>query len=67
MPFFVEAFLDDCKLTSTGKTAQEAFAEAIDWHVAKQFSGVSISDGSRSYSIAQFSEVMALREMAAAM
>jgi hypothetical protein len=66
MPFFVEAYLDDCKLTSTGKTAEKAFAEAIDWHVAKQFSGVSISDGSRSYSIAEFSEVLAFRGIAEA-
>lgn len=63
MPFFVEAYLDDCKLTSMGKSAEKAYAEAIDWHVAKQFSGVSISDGSRCYTIAEFSEVMALREI----
>lgn len=64
MPFFVEAYLNDCKLTSTGKTAENAFAEAIDWHVAKQFSGVTISDGGRSYTIAEFSEAMALTEIA---
>jgi hypothetical protein len=63
MPFIVEAFIDDCKLTATAKTAKKAFAEAIDWHVAKQLSSVTINDGVRCYSIAEFSETMALVEI----
>jgi hypothetical protein len=59
MPYFVEAYADDCKLTATAKTAKKAFAEAIDWHVAKRLVGVIISDGSRSYSIAEFASAMA--------
>lgn len=66
MPYFVEGYADDCKLTATAKTAKKAFAEAIDWQVAKQFSAVCISDGKRRYSIAEFSEVMALLEIAGA-
>lgn len=64
MPFIVEAYIDDCKLTATAKTARKAFAEAIDWHIVKQLSGVSINDGVKSYSIAEFSEAMALQEIA---
>ncbi|HEY9453466.1 MAG TPA: hypothetical protein VIR82_12385 [Bradyrhizobium sp.] len=64
MPFFVEAYIDDHKLTVIAETAKKAFAEAIDWHVAKQLAGVSISDGIRSYSIAEFSSAMALMEIA---
>jgi hypothetical protein len=66
MPFFVEAYADDHKLTAATDTAKKAFAEAIDWHVVKRFVGVSISDGVRSYSIAEFAEVMALMEIAEA-
>ena len=64
MPYLVEGYADDCKLTATAKTAKKAFAEAIDWQVAKQFSAVCIRDGDRRYSIAEFSEVMALLEIA---
>ena len=64
MPFILEAYIDDCKLTATAQTAKMAFAEAIEWHVAMQLAGVTIGDGIRSYSIAEFAEVMALREIA---
>jgi len=64
MPYFIEGWIDDCKLTATARTAKQAFAEAIDWHVAKQFSAVSIRDGSRTYSIPEFSELMALQQIA---
>ena len=49
MPFIVEGYIDDFRLEATARTAKKAFAEAIEWHVAKQFSAVSIKDGSRSY------------------
>jgi hypothetical protein len=64
MPFFVEAYADDHKLTAATDTAKKAFAEAIDWHVVKRFTGVTISDGVRCYTIAEFSSVMALMEIA---
>jgi hypothetical protein len=64
MPYFVEALVGDCKLTATGKSASKAFAEAIEWHVVRQFVGVTIRDGSRIYSIAEFASAMALQEIA---
>ena len=45
-------------------TAKVAFAKAIEWHVVERLAGVSISDGTRSYSIVEFSSVMALIEIA---
>ena len=64
MPFSVHAYADDHKLTVVTETAKEAFAKAIDWHVVGGLIDVSISDGIKSYSIAAFSLVMALREIA---
>jgi hypothetical protein len=64
MPYFVEGWIDDCKLTASVRTAKKAFAEAIDWHVARQFSTVTIRDGSKSYSIEEFASAMALKEIA---
>jgi hypothetical protein len=64
MPYFLEGYIDDCKLTATARTAKKAFAEAIEWHIARQLSDVRIRDGSRSYSIPEFSEAMALQEIA---
>jgi hypothetical protein len=66
MPFFVEVYVDDCKLTAAADTAKKAFAEAADWHVVKRFSGIVISDGAERYSIEEFAELMALREIAEA-
>ena len=64
MPFSVKAYYADHPLTVTTKTAKEAFAKAVEWHVVEKFSGVSIHDGARMYSIAEFSSVMALIEIA---
>ena len=58
------SYIDDCKLTATARTARKAFAEAIEWHIVRQFIGVCICDGGRNYSIADFSEAMALQEIA---
>jgi hypothetical protein len=63
MPYFVEAYADDCRVTATAWTAKEAFAEAIDWRIVKRLSAVSIRDGSRSYSIAEFASAMAQQEI----
>lgn len=59
MSFSVKCYVDDQALTVTTETAQEAFARAIEWHVAERFSDVSISDGIKSYSIDEFSLVIA--------
>jgi hypothetical protein len=60
----VQAYVDDHTLSATAETAKVAFAKAIEWHVVERLAGVSISDGTRSYSIVEFSSVMALIEIA---
>lgn len=63
MAFFITARIDDHVVSVSAETAAEAFAEAVDWHV-KRLVGVTISNGLRSYSVAEFSEAMALSEVA---
>jgi hypothetical protein len=65
MPFAVKATIDGHIVSIPADTAKEAFAKAIDWQVAKQINDVAISDGSNDYSIAEFSAMMALSEIAA--
>ena len=62
--FHVHACVDDHWLEATAKTAKDAFAKAIEWHVVGRLTDVSINDGTRSYSIAGFASVMALAEIA---
>ena len=64
MIFHVHAHADDHMFKATAKTARDAFAKAIEWHVVGRLTGISISDGNRSYSIAEFASVMALAEIA---
>jgi hypothetical protein len=64
MPFLVRACIDYHTLAVTTATAKEAFAKAVEWHVVEKFVDVSISDGIKSYSIAEFSLAMALPEIA---
>jgi hypothetical protein len=64
MTYLIEGWIDDFRLEARAKTAKKAFAEAIEWHVAKQLSAVSIKDGSRSYSIEEFASAMAQQEIA---
>ena len=64
MIFHVHAYVDDHVLKATAKTARDAFAKAIEWHVVGRLTDISISDGNRSYSIAEFASVMALAEIA---
>ena len=59
MTFSVNGYVDDHLLTVTTETAQEAFAKAVEWQVAEGFSDITISDGVRSYSIDEFSSVLA--------
>ena len=54
MPFFVQAYADDHKMTVTTETAKEAFAEAVDWHVVERFTDVSISDGIKHIRLKNF-------------
>jgi len=63
MSFSVCATVDGQSVVAHAETAKEAFAKAIEWKVAQQFSDVAISDGSKSYSIAEFSAKMALAEI----
>ena len=64
MPFMVKAFYDHHPLTLTSETAKEAFAKAVEWQLIERFTGVSISDGIKKYTIAEFASVMALQEIA---
>jgi gamma-glutamyl-gamma-aminobutyrate hydrolase PuuD len=64
MPFSVSAHVDDRIVSATTETAKEAFAQAVEWHVVRQLTDVSISDGEKSYSIVEFSSTMALTEIA---
>ena len=64
MPFLVQSYVDDHTLSATAETAKVAFGKAIEWHVVEKLADVSISDGTTSYSIVEFSSVMALLEIA---
>ena len=64
MPFVVKAHVDDLALTVNANTAKEAFAKAVEWHVVNGFGGVSISDGHKRFTIAEFSWTMASQEIA---
>ena len=64
MPFSVKAYLDGHYLTVETETAKEALAKAVEWHVVERFTDVSISDGIKSYSIDEFSSMLALAEKA---
>ena len=50
-------------LTLIAETAKEAFAKAVEWRVIDRFTDVTISDGIKNYSIAEFSSTMALLEL----
>ena len=51
MPFMVQGCIDNHTLAVTADAANEVFAKAIEWHLVGRFSGVSIYDGARMYSI----------------
>jgi hypothetical protein len=63
MPFMVRGFYNNNPLTLTSGTAEAAFAKAIEWHLVERFTDVSISDGIKDYTIAEFASLMALREI----
>jgi hypothetical protein len=64
MPFSVQAYIDDHRLSVTTETAKDAFAKAVEWHVAERLSNVTISESSKSYTVSEFSSVMALQQIA---
>ena len=64
MPFLLQANSNDHVLTATFETAKEAFAKAVEWHVVGRFTNINIDDGTKSYSIDEFSSMMALGEIA---
>ncbi|HEX2654719.1 MAG TPA: hypothetical protein VHN11_13830 [Xanthobacteraceae bacterium] len=63
MAFTICATVDDHRILAPAETAKEAFAKAIQWQVVQQFADVVIRDGSKDYSIAEFSAKMALAEI----
>jgi len=63
LPFLVQANVDDHKLAVSTETAKEAFAKAVEWQ-AGQLADVSISDGTKSYTVTEFASFMALKGFA---
>ena len=63
-PFILKAYVDSHALTIAAETAKDAFAKAIEWHVVGKLTNVSISDGTKSYSVVEFASVMAVAEIA---
>ena len=63
MPFSVQAYLDDHRLSVTTETAKDAFAKAVQRH-AERLSNVTISDGNKSYTVSEFSSAMAVPQIA---
>jgi hypothetical protein len=59
--FLVQANIDDHTLAATAETAEEAFAKAVEWQVV-QLADVTIFDGTRRYSVAEFASLIALKE-----
>ena len=58
MPFYVKANIDD-QMAVTTESAHEAFAKAVEWRVVQELTEISISDGTRSYSIDEFALLIA--------
>jgi len=63
LPFLVQANIDDHTLAVTTETAKEAFAKAVEWQVV-QLADVTISDGTKRYTVTEFASFMALKEIA---
>ena len=64
MTFSLSGYADDSLVSATTETAKKAFAKAVEWHVVRKLTDISISDGIKSYSIDGFASAMALREIA---
>jgi phosphopantetheinyl transferase (holo-ACP synthase) len=59
MSFSVTARVDDHTVTATAETAKEAYAKAVEWQVTGKLADISIGDGSKNYSIAEFESMLA--------
>ena len=57
--FSVHAYADDCPVVASFETARDAFAKAVEWRVVASLSDVLISDGTRRFTIEEFSELIA--------
>ena len=64
MPFEIKGSVDDCILMAHAEIAKDAFAKAVEWQVAHGIRGISISDGGRRFTVAEFSWKMASAEIA---
>jgi hypothetical protein len=64
MPFEVKAWVHGRLVKASADTAKEVFALAVEWQVANCAWGLSISDGSRRFTIAEFAWAMASEEIA---
>ena len=64
LQFSIHAYVDGHDVSAGAETAKDAFAKAIEWRIVGGLADVLISDGTRSYSIVEFSSVMALAEIA---
>jgi hypothetical protein len=65
MPFEVKAWVYGRLQTAYAASAKEAFALAVEWQVVNCAWGVSISDGCRRFTVAEFAWAMASEEIAA--
>ena len=64
MAFVIQAHIEDHTLSATTETAKEAFSKAVEWQAVHKFTGVTISDGVRSFTIAEFASAMASLDIA---
>lgn len=64
MAFEVRGWVFGRLLTVEAETAKDAFAKAVEWQVANCAWGVTISDGQKRFTIAEFSWTMASQEIA---
>ena len=64
MAFVVQAHTDDHTLLATTESATDAFAKAVEWQAVHKFTGVTISDSVRSFTIAEFASARATLDIA---
>lgn len=58
----MQAYIDDHRVSVITETAKDAFAKALEF--AERMSDVTINDGNKSYTVSEFSSVMALKQIA---
>ena len=64
MAFEVRGWVFGRLTTADAESAKEAFAKAVEWQVVHCAWGVTISDGRRRFTVAEFSWTMASQEIA---